>query len=325
MRFSLSERLLHNLITKNKLLGKFFFEFEKILFLKKTKKFQNNKHIFVSGLPRSGSSIFTIFLHNTGKFGSLTYSDSPFLLAPNFFSKFKKKDTIKNFQRIHGDGIEINLNSPEALDNLFFLTYGREFHLNIIDYIDLILFKTSKNRYLSKNNNIFNEFEKLFNLFPNMILVVPFRNPYQQSYSLLKQHLNMKSKQKKNKFILEYMNSMGHNEFGLGYKFRRHPDQFNDPENINHWIEQWCLYYDSVINKFKNKKNVFFLNYELVCEDKNYFEKICQILEVNFIDNKKNFTNKNSHEIPKNYNKIQSYAIELYNNLTQLSKRSLNI
>ena len=90
MEFSLSERLLHNLITKNKLLNKFFFEFEKILYLNKTKQFQNNKHVLFQGLPRSGSSIFTIFLHNTNKFGSLTYSDSPFLLALIFIQILKK-------------------------------------------------------------------------------------------------------------------------------------------------------------------------------------------------------------------------------------------
>ena len=324
MEFSLSERLLHNLITKNKLLGKFLFEFEKILFLKKTKECKNNKHIFVSGLPRSGSSIFTIFLHNTGKFGSLTYADSPFLLAPNFFSKFKKKNEIKNFQRIHGDGIKISLNSPEALDNLFFLTYKSEFHLNIVDYINLILFKTSQKRYLSKNNNILNEFELLFDLFPNMILVVPFRNPIQQSLSLLRQHQNIKSKQIKNKFILDYMNSIGHNEFGLGYKFRNPPNKFSDPENINHWIEQWYFYYKSTIDKFKNKKNVYFLNYELICEDANYFKKFCKVLEIDLINSENKFSNKNSHKTENINDKIHTLSIQLYNDLTGISERSLN-
>ncbi len=324
MEFSLSERLLHNLITKNKLFNKFFFEFEKILFLKKTKEFQNNKHIFVSGLPRSGSSIFTIFLHNTGEFGSLTYSDSPFLLAPNFFSKFKKKNKIKNFQRIHDDGIEININSPEALDNLFFLTYKKEFYLNIIDYINLVLLKTSKNRYLSKNNNIYNEFDKLFELFPNMILVVPFRNPIQQSYSLLKQHSNIKSKQKKNKFILEYMSSIGHYEFGLAYKFKNQPDKFNDPENINHWLEQWYLYYNSIIKKFKNKKNVYFLNYELICENEKYFKRFCKNLDIDINNNKNNFINKNLHKVTNIDNVIHSNSIEIYDKLTEISKEKLN-
>ena len=325
MQYSLSERLLHNLITKNKLLNKFLFEFEKILYLKKTRQLQNSKHIFVSGLPRSGSSIFTIFLHNTDKFGSLTYADSPFLLAPNFFSKFKKKNEKKTFQRIHDDGIEVNLNSPEALDNLFFITYPNEFHLNVVDYINLILLRTSKERYLSKNNNIFNEFDTLFKLFPNMTLLVPFRNPIQQSYSLLRQHSNIKSKQKKNKFILEYMNSIGHNEFGLAYKFRHQPDKFNDPENINHWMEQWYLYYNSAIKKFENKKNVYFLNYELICEDKKYFESFCKILDIDIRNSENNFINKNLHDVPNVDNVIYSNSIETYNNLTRISKENLSL
>ena len=324
MEFSLSERLLHNLITKNKLLNKFFFEFEKILYLNKVTQFQNNKHIFVSGLPRSGSSILTIFLHNTNKFGSLTYSDSPFLLAPNFYSNFKKKNINKFFKRIHDDGIEISLSSPEALDNLFFLTYSNEFNLHVVDYINLILFKTTKDRYLSKNNNIFDEFETLFRIFPNMILVVPFRDPVQQSNSLLRQHSNIKSKQKKNKFILEYMNSIGHHEFGLGYKFRRQPNKFHDTNNINHWIEQWYLFYLSAVNKFENNKSVYFLNYELMCEDENYFRRFCKILDIDTQDSKNNFVNKNSYN-PKDVNdKILSNSMDIFKYLLKISKKNLN-
>ena len=66
-----------------------------------------------------------------------------------------------------------------------------------MDYINLILFKTTKDRYLSKNNNIFDEFETLFKMFPNMILVVPFRDPVQQSNSLLKATFKYQIKTKK--------------------------------------------------------------------------------------------------------------------------------
>ena len=44
------------------------------------------------------------------------------------------------------------------------------------------------------------------------------REPISHSISLLNQHLNFLEIQKKDPFVLEYMNSLGHFEFGLNTK-----------------------------------------------------------------------------------------------------------
>ena len=156
MEFSSLNRLLYNVVTSSKLLNKFLFEFEKLLFLKKIEDYKNNKHIYVCGLPRSGTTIITNYIYNTKLFGSLIYKDMPFVICPNFFSRFTKSNKqIISYERMHEDGIKININSPEALDHFFFLIFEENYKENIIDYVNLILHKTSKKRYLSKNNNAY--------------------------------------------------------------------------------------------------------------------------------------------------------------------------
>ena len=54
----------------------------------------DNKHVFVSGLARSGTTILLNALYESDEFASLSYKDMPFVLAPNLWSKLspnKKK------------------------------------------------------------------------------------------------------------------------------------------------------------------------------------------------------------------------------------------
>ena len=62
----------------------------------------------------------------------------PFILAPNLSKLFGRKNILKK-ERLHGDGIAFDINSPEALDEVFF-DNDREFLKNeLINYIKLVL------------------------------------------------------------------------------------------------------------------------------------------------------------------------------------------
>ena len=57
-------------------------------------------HIFITGMPRSGSTVLLYYLYQSELFASLTYRDMPFVISPklNFFNKKKlkrKKDFIR--------------------------------------------------------------------------------------------------------------------------------------------------------------------------------------------------------------------------------------
>ena len=97
--------------------------------------------------------------------------------------------------------------------------------------------------YSWDKNNI-NE-HTLEEIFTNAIILIPFRNPIQHANSLLNQHLHFIQLQKEDDFIRRYMNYLGHNEFGLNHKPWNNPIHFNNLNNINYWLEQWNLFYES--------------------------------------------------------------------------------
>ena len=79
--------------------------------------------------------------------------------------------------------------------------------------------------------------------FPNSKIIIPFRNPIQHAYSLLNQHKRFCILQKKNKFILEYMNLLGHYEFGLEHKSWNKSTNYNNFDDLNYWLEQWYIFF----------------------------------------------------------------------------------
>mgnify|MGYP003319039763 CR=1 FL=1 len=87
----------------------------------------NEDHVFIAGLARAGTTILLNALYESNIFGSLSYSDMPFVLAPNLWSKisFNKKN-LELKERAHGDGIKVSTESPEAFEEVFWKTFADE-------------------------------------------------------------------------------------------------------------------------------------------------------------------------------------------------------
>ena len=116
--YSNIQKFLHDFIFRKKIINKSLFEIEKIIYLKNI-NIKNQSHVFISGLPRSGTTSLLNFLFSSDEYASLTYNNMPFVLSPNFSKLFNKKNIAKK-ERLHGDGINFDNNSPEALDETFF-------------------------------------------------------------------------------------------------------------------------------------------------------------------------------------------------------------
>jgi len=258
--YSFIQKLLHDLVLSHKFINKSLFEIEKLIYLKK-KDIINNSHIFITGLPRSGTTILLNFIYSSDEFASLKYSNMPFIFSPNFSKLFNKKNIIKK-ERLHLDGINYDLNSPEAFDEVFFSQKESYIKDELINYLQLILASQNKSRYLSKNNLNYKRIQLISSILPNSIFLIPLREPLQHSYSLLNQHLNFTKIQKKDDFVRRYMNYLVHNEFGLNHKAWNKPIKFNDPNSINYWLEQWSLFYKNILKNYQSQKNCFFLIYE---------------------------------------------------------------
>ena len=308
------QKFLHDLVLSKKFINKSLFELEKIIYLKNI-DIKNQSHIFISGLPRSGTTSLLNFIYSSDHYASLTYKNMPFILSPNFSKLFNKKNISKK-ERLHGDGISYDINSPEALDEIFF-NNDEEFIKNeLVNYIQLILLSESKEKYLSKNNLNFKRIDLINSILPNSIFLIPIRDPLQHTYSLLNQHLNFSQLQQGNDFIRRYMNYLGHNEFGLNHKPWNNPINFKDLNNINYWLEQWFLFYQDILKNYQSYDNCFFIIYEELT-NQNYLKVLLEKIYFNQVEdlNLNYFKNSNKKEIDIDYAKdIYENAKDIYAN-----------
>ncbi len=313
------QKILHNLILGNKFIGLSLFEIEKILYSRKEKRSQDNQHVFITSLPRSGTTTLLNLIFSSGQFGSLKYSNMPFLPSPNLSKLFSQKK-IETKERLHGDGITFDLDSPEAFDEFFFINLSSEKKQNYNDfkeYIDLILHSQVKERYLSKNNSNYKRIIFLQSLLPKSIFLIPIRKPLQHANSLLKQHINFSEIQQKDNFVKKYMGYLGHHEFGLNHKYWNKPIEYKDPNQLNYWIEQWYLFYDKIYENFKDNKNCFFLLYENF-SNKDYMREFLKSFSIENVDFNiiKNSQNK---KIDSNFNQENLVKAEVvYNKFLEI-------
>jgi len=312
--YSNIQKFLHDFVLSKKIINKSLFELEKIIYLK-NKDIKNQSHVFITGLPRSGTTSLLNFLFSSNEYASLTYNNMPFILSPHFSKLFHKKNITKK-ERLHGDGIDFDNNSPEAFDEIFF-DNNEEFVRNELEnYIQLILLSNNKTKYLSKNNLNYKRIDLIQSIFPNSIFLIPIREPLQHANSLLNQHLHFSQLQKEVDFIRRYMKYLGHNEFGLNHKPWNDPINYQDRGKIDYWLEQWSLFYKEIYNKYQSYMNCYFVLYEELA-NANYIKTLLK--KINFSEfeniNLNYFKNSNKKEIERKYS-LDKYkkTIEIYNN-----------
>lgn len=274
--YSWLQKKIHKIALGSQFMREITFDVENILSSSIQK---SDRHIFVCGLARSGTTILLNALYCSDKFASLSYADMPFVLAPNLWSKLSLfKTNLPLRERAHGDGIQVSFDSPEAFEEVFWNTFcdkEKDTKENFIYYINNITKKYKKTRYLSKNNQNIKRVDLILKIFPNAKILIPFRSPLQHSYSLLNQHKRFINEAKKDNFVSDYMYWVGHTEFGPNYKSIYTSDlTFKDPLDVNHWLEQWYLTYNSYAKLYQNHKNIKYICYEKLCNSKDYWHEV---------------------------------------------------
>ena len=100
--YSFLSKILHHLALGSNFIPEMLHDIELAIFKNKL-KFDNLKsHVFVSGLPRSGTTILMRTLYETKRFASLTYRDMPFVVLPNLWSKISNRivNSVKGINRV---------------------------------------------------------------------------------------------------------------------------------------------------------------------------------------------------------------------------------
>lgn len=258
--------------------------------------------LYITGLARAGTTILLRAIYDTEQFRSLTYRDMPFVLMPNLWKRFSQysRREMKPKERAHGDRIEVTPDSPEAFEEVFWRAHcGKKYILpnclkphDVSDeilqlyqrYVQLVVQSSNASglRYLAKNNNQILRLKSIRAAFPDAIILVPFRDPFQQAHSLHSQHLRFCRRHADHPFELSYMNWLGHYEFGQGYKpFRPGENESlaTDPEDINHWLQVWIVTYRYLIELAGC--DLHFVSYEDLCKKTastlNHVFKIAEI------------------------------------------------
>ena len=321
--YSWLQQKLHQLALSSQYMREITFDVETSLI--STREIEDN-HVFVAGLARSGTTILLNAIYNSNQFSSLSYQDMPFVLAPNLWSRVSfNKQNSNLVERAHGDGIKVSTESPEAFEEVFWNTfdqYDERIKEKFNNYVRLINQKYKKKRYLSKNNQNIRRLKLISNTFPNSKILIPFRNPIQQAYSLLSQHQKFIESAKNDRFVSDYMRWIGHTEFGPNYIPIHDKDLFfEDYMDINHWLEQWLLTYQNCYEKLKDTKNIYFICYEQICSSKDYWSDVLGLLGIKnrvdfkFIESQKEIAiDLDSH--------ISGKGLSLYSELLQYKFRN---
>lgn len=270
-------RLLHRLVLNNYNLGKRLLKNQTKNITEENKIHQNT--VLVTGLARSGTTAMTRVLFECGNFASLDYSNMPFLLNPNLWKKIHKPRKNSKTERAHGDGILHGLDSVEALEEYFFKVqtkdsfisdlYLHEHSISFEVFSKYISYQSSiaaGKIYLAKNNNQILRLNSLLKFTDKIKVILLFRDPLQHARSLLNQHNLFLKLNTSDPFTSEYMNWLGHHEFGINHK----PFKFNNSlvnttynsHELDYWICRWIEYYEYALQL----SGVVFVSYESFLE-----------------------------------------------------------
>jgi hypothetical protein len=248
--------------------------------------------VFITSLPRAGTTLLLEILADVPGFAAHCYRDMPFVLAPVLWAGlsggFHKTPSLE--ERAHGDGMKVGYDSPEAFEEILWRAYWPkkyaadrillwspeddpdEFRRLFTDHLKKIItlrcpLQAAETRYVSKNNANIARIPLLKKLFADCLILVPVREPIDHAGSLLRQHLRFGALHAKDPFSKQYMEDIGHLEFGALHR----PLQFDGMEGLSeryeisswdYWIAYWVRAFRHII---RYEKDIAVVSYERLC------------------------------------------------------------
>ena len=294
-QYSSSERILHRVAFKTNPAQLAMADIEDRLYAKKLAPCKTDRPVFITAIPRAGTTLMLECCASVPEFASHCYRDMPFVLIPclwnRFSARFRRAGELQ--ERAHGDGMLIDFDSFEALEEVLWKVFWRrhyqsdrivpwrdkeinaEFSDFFRSHMRKIIFlrrgdHPAEARYISKNNLNIARIAVLRRAFPKSTILVPFREPRQHADSLLKQHRNFLRIHKEDPFASVYMRAIGHFDFGENLR----PIDFDgwldkrasqETDSLAFWLEYWAASYRHLLTESADK--VHFVNYDALCEN----------------------------------------------------------
>ena len=295
--YSIIDRLVHNLAMGQTEVQKLLSGLEDKWFDKAGTDITAVAPVFITSLPRTGTTLLLELVAGTSDFASHTYRHMPFLLCPLTWDcisrRFQRQAQAR--QRAHGDGILVGYDSVEAFEEILWRAFwpdhfeptrirtwmsdeedeDGEFDAFLRQHIRKIIGLGHRRdqgsgcpqRYVSKNNANIARLEWLERRFPDALILIPYRDPWTHVDSLIRQHQNFLKIHTQDAFALHYMETTGHLEFGMALRpinFDGWLDTDNlDPSTPDFWAEYWLAAFSTVL-RMAGRQTVIF-SYDRLC------------------------------------------------------------
>ena len=273
--YSALDRALHRLAYFSPFFQRVLADLEDSLFSRDFEQIKIQRPVFITSLPRAGTTVLLTALNELPEFACHTYRDMPFVMSPLLWSKvskgFRRRSELS--ERAHGDGVQVGFDSPEAFEEVLWKhfwpgKYGDKFielwqsddesweateffRSHMAKIIALRSGQDNECRYLSKNNCNIGRVPILRRMFPDAKIVVPVRDPIEHAASLLRQHKNFLALHESDSFAKSYMRDIGHLEFGLLHRTIRFPGlgdllSSGHPTSLDYWLQYWIATFEYV-------------------------------------------------------------------------------
>jgi hypothetical protein len=306
-QYSALDRLLHKVAFSSPGAQVALADIEDRLHAQQLNEIPITRPVFITALPRAGTTILLNLLYDSGAFTTHTYRSMPFVLCPLIWrrlSSLLRSDKRIEMERAHGDGISISVDSPEAFEEIIWHHFWPENYADdritpwhtaqnaeFVEFFrshirKLLLLSEGDDhvRYVSKNNLNIARLRYLNETMADGILVVMFRSPLQHAASLLKQHLNFQQAHREDSFAKQYMRGIGHFDFGdnlLPVNFDNWLEKGNrpDPATLEFWLAYWVASYRNILETAGDF--VHLLSFENLTEDpRSSLQKLADTLRM---------------------------------------------
>ena len=291
-QYSRLDRLLHGAAFASVGLQKVVADIEDTVFASQVRRVECERPIFVTSLPRAGTTLLLDLLARLPTTATHTYRNMPFLFCPLFWDRLSRpfRRDGETRQRAHGDGVSIDHDSPEAFEEAIWHAWwpskyhdGRidlwtardedeEFETFLSNHMRKVVALWQHNtfgrarRYLSKNNANVARLPLLARLFPDCRIVIPVREPRAHVASLHGQHLRFLQVHDEDSFARIYMRDIGHFDFGANLAPIAFPGFTADAQAARQpsfWLNYWIAAYRSIADV--ELPQVVFVSYEAMC------------------------------------------------------------
>lgn len=291
-QYTALDRAIHRMAFANTGIQMAVADIEEVAFRAQLKDVPCKAPVFVTSLPRAGTTLMLEILSTVPDFATHTYRHMPFLLSPMFWDAISRpfKKTGDRMERAHGDGMEIGFDSAEAFEEVIWRAWWPEKYLDgsidiwrrtdaMPDFAEFMQShmrkivalarqnkRSSASRYLSKNNANIARIDKLTDLFPDCTIIVPVRDPVDQVLSLHRQHMRFLKAHGEDEFAEHYMRDIGHLEFGSNLRPIAFPGFSADADRAQSqqfWLEYWVAAYRGLLGN--SNPHLLFVSYEELC------------------------------------------------------------